>query len=180
MKKIIMALAVVAIATVGQAAAFAWSTTGTIHPATDSSATLSFTAYLINSSTITQGDLLTALRNGGSITDYSALSTFTGSGKVTSTKFNFDIDTGKNLSAYFVIVDGDNVFLSKTVTKAAQATSDATLAFASQSAASSSVFGSDVAYGAAGWYGTAAVPEPTSAMLIVLGVAALALRRKQK
>ena len=33
---------------------------------------------------------------------------------------------------------------------------------------------------AAGWYTTAAVPEPTSGLLLLLGVAGLALRRKQK
>ncbi len=181
MKRIIMAMAVAAIATVGQAAAFSWSTTGTIYSASDSSTALSsFTAYLIDSSTITQGDLLTALRNGGAITDYSALSTFTGSGKIATTSFNVSLSAGTSLSAYFVIVDGDNVYLSKTSAKAATETGTSPLNFGSQSSPSKTVFDSDTAYSAAGWYGTAAVPEPTSAMLLVLGVAALALRRKQK
>ena len=180
MKRIIMALAVAAIATVGQAAAFSWSTVGTIYSASDSSTALSsFTAYLSDSSTITQGDLLTALRNGGTITDYSALSTFTGSGKITTTRFDVSLSAGRSLSAYFVIVDGDNVYLSKTGSGAAQDVGTKAINFGNQSSPSKTVFDSDTAYSAAGWYGTAAVPEPTSAMLLVLGVAALALRRKR-
>ena len=177
MKKILVAFAIAMAAVAGNAAAFSWSSTGTIHPASDASGTLSsFTAYLISTDTISQGDLLTALRNGGSIADYASLSTYTGSGKVNTTAFDADANS---LSAYFVIVDGDYVYLSKTATKNATATGTQNLSFGSQSTSSSTVFGSDTDYSSAGWYSTAAVPEPTSAMLLVLGVAALALRRKR-
>ena len=180
MKKLLTTIAAVACATVVNAAAFSWSSTGTIHPASDSSAALtSFTAYLIDSSTVSQGELLTALRGGAAVTDYTALSTFSGSTKISSTDFTADVATGTSLSAYFVIVDGDYTYLSKTVSKAAQDVGSASLAFGSQSTSSGSVFGNDVSYSSAGWYSTAAVPEPTSGLLLLLGMAGLALKRKR-
>ena len=54
-----------------------------------------------------------------------------------------------------------------------------TVAFASISNSSKTF--NDVAggYAGAGWYGAAAVPEPTSGLLMLLGMAGLALRRKR-
>ena len=52
--------------------------------------------------------------------------------------------------------------------------------FGQQNALSSAGF-KDVAagYAGAGWYSAAAVPEPTSGLLMLLGMAGLALRRKR-
>jgi hypothetical protein len=51
--------------------------------------------------------------------------------------------------------------------------------FGDQDAASNATFADNSAYAGAGWYAAGAVPEPTSGLLLLIGVAGLALRRKQ-
>jgi hypothetical protein len=176
MKKILAIAATIAVTAVANAASFSWSSTGTIYKPTDSTTAVSgFTAYLISTTTVTQDALVTALRDGGSITDYTALSTYTtdSAAKVATTAFTADGDQ----SAYFAIVMDDYVYISKVATKAASTVGTQNLAFGSQSTSSASVFGSDVSYANPGWYQT--VPEPTSGLLMLLGMAGLALRRRR-
>ena len=54
------------------------------------------------------------------------------------------------------------------------------VAFGAQTSVSKATFADTTAtYAGAGWYQAAAVPEPTSGLLILLGVAGLALKRKR-
>ena len=46
-------------------------------------------------------------------------------------------------------------------------------------ATAAGTFDASAGYSGAGWYSAAAVPEPTSGLLLLLGMAGLALRRKQ-
>lgn len=181
MKKLIIGLFAVVIAAGAQAAAFAWSTTGTIYGPTGASVatTGGFTAYLLDASTVSQSALVTALRDGGSITDYTALSTFNSASaaKVSSTSFTTSTPTGSSLTAYFAIVQDDYVYISGAKSGTASDVGEVTLNMGSQSTTSKSVFDSTTAYSSAGWYQT--VPEPTSGLLMLLGVASLALKRKR-
>ena len=170
----------VASAMVVNAAACTWSTTGTIYQPTDSTtAVAGFTAYLFDTTTVSQSALVAALRDGGSITDYTAMSTYTTptAAKVASTSFTQD--AGKTIEAFFAIVQDDYVYISNSKSAATADVGTATFAFLSQSTSSAKVFDSSTAYSSAGWYGTAAVPEPTSGLLMLLGMAGLALRRKR-
>lgn len=179
MKKLLVAVAAVASALVVNAAACSWSTTGTIYQPTDSTAGLAgFTAYLFDTTTVSQGALVAALRDGGSITDYTAMSSYNTptAAKVASTSFTHDEGT---INAFFAIVDGDYVYISNEKSATTAAVGTATFSFASQSTISKNVFDSSTAYSSAGWYGTAAVPEPTSGLLMLLGMAGLALRRRR-
>ena len=181
MKRLLIAFAAVVTAMVVNAAAFQWSTTGTIYGPTGASVatTGGFTAYLFDTATVTQSALVTALRDGGSITDYSALSSFTtaSAAKVSTTGFTLDVTSGTAVTAYLAIVQDDYVYISGTKAGTAQDVGTTTLNMGSQSTTSGNVFDSSTAYSSAGWYQT--VPEPTSGLLLLMGVAGLALRRKR-
>lgn len=180
MKKLLVAVAAVASALVVNAAACSWSTTGTIYQPTDSTAAVAgFTAYLFDTTTVSQSALVAALRDGGSITDYTAMSTYTTptAAKVAST--SFEQDSGKTIAAFFAIVQDDYVYISNEKSATTMDIGSATFSFMSQSTNSKNVFDSSTAVSGAGWYGTAAVPEPTSGLLMLLGMAGLALRRRR-
>lgn len=183
MKKLIIGLIAAVVAVGAQAAAFQWNTTGTIYGPTGTSvaSTGGFTAYLFDTGTVTQSALVTALRDGGSITDYTALSSYTtdSAAKVATTAFTAAYASGTSVSAYFAIVQDDYVYISGAKSATAQDVGTGSFAFGSQSTPSASVFDSTTAYSSAGWYGTAAVPEPTSGLLMLLGMAGLALRRRR-
>ena len=178
MKKLLIAFVAIASAMVVNAAACTWSTTGTIYQPTDStSAVAGFTAYLFDTTTVSQSALVAALRDGGSITDYTAMSTYTtdSAAKVAST--SFEQDSGKTINAYFAIVQDDYVYISNQKSGTTSDVGATPFSFASQSTSSKSVFDSTTAYSSAGWYQT--VPEPTSGLLMLLGMAGLALRRRR-
>lgn len=181
MKKLIIGLFAAIVAVGAQAAAFQWSTTGTIYGPTGASvaSTGGFTAYLFDTGTVTQSALVTALRDGGSITDYTALSSYTtdSAAKVATTAFTADYSSGTSVTAYFAIVQDDYVYISGAKSGTAQDVGTTTFNMGSQSTNSGNVFDSTTAYSSAGWYQT--VPEPTSGLLMLLGMAGLALKRKR-
>ena len=185
MKKVMIALAAVTLAVSAQAASFTWKTyTGqAVYQAGTSEKLGGATAYLFDSSVVSQTALLTGLFATGaekkSITDFTALSTATttSGGAITSTSFDGGA-VGETLNTYFAIVDGDNVFISSVASAVGPSTGSATLQFKSLNTPSKAVATefSGTASGA-GWY--TAVPEPTSGLLMLVGLAGLALRRRR-
>ena len=96
------------------------------------------------------------------------------SGKISAGNPSFEttkLSAGNNYDFYFVITDtnsaGKDVIFTSTIVAnvAAQQSSAATIGFGNQTTAGQT------------WE---SVPEPTSGLLLLLGVAGLALRRKQK
>ena len=186
MKKLLIALAAAVMAVGVNAASVNWTAAkGYLYDgdATNPQKITSGTAYLVLSS-YAQSDLVSAFAGGDAASTLAGLQSnaaYLGSGSVASNARIAGTGTTTETSAittYFVVFNGDKMFISDT----ADSTYDAlmaehTVAFASISNSSKSF--NDVAggYAGAGWYG--AVPEPTSGLLMLLGLAGLALRRKR-
>ena len=111
-------LGVVALATGVQAASFSWKTaTGQyVYQAGSSTKEASATAYLFDASVVSRDALIAAfVDDGKGLTDFTSLSSKeTGTaGGIASTTFTATAAEGvTSLTAYFPIIDGDNIFVS--------------------------------------------------------------------
>ena len=181
-EKLIMALTVVVCATVVQAASFNWTSSGTnaskTFYGTDGNTIAGMTVYLFDAATVSQGDLLAGLRSGDTIADYTVVASQTLDTNSRLSAKGFEYGTaGETYSFYMAIVDGDNVFISANASDAnAQASATTDVKFSGIKTATSANHG-NASYSAAGWY--QAVPEPTSGLLMLVGLAGLALRRRR-
>ena len=97
-----------------------------------------------------------------------------------STTAAFSADYTSNQQAYFVILEDGKMFVSEETTANYAATGTSPVTFADQSLVSdwdtNGFLDAKAGYSQAGWYN---VPEPTSGLLMLLGMAGLALRRKR-
>ena len=192
MKKLMIVAAVAVAALASNAASFNWSNTGGAtngviydYQANSTklySATVAYTAYLICAGDTTQADLLTAIRKGDALSDYGiagASATLNSSSKISATDTFSYGTTGNDYTFYFAILDSanDQILISDTAVAKAQESGTSAIGFSGSKTWSNQAFGED-AFSSAGWYST--VPEPTSGLLLLLGMAGLALRRKQK
>ena len=166
MKKLVIIGILMAAGMVAQAASFKW--TGTNIYGSDGTTKFTGTAEMyayLSTATVDDAVKVTDVAiNAGTIVAGPGSSTsgytYDWSGATVGSKYNF----------YMVITDGGKSFdTSSVLTKAgsAQATSTTTVAFANMQS---------VTQNASNWTN---VPEPTSALLLVLGVAGLALKRKR-
>ena len=173
MKKVLIAVAAVALAVSAQAASFKWSANAiSADPA--GGAITSYTAYLIDASVVSYADAQAAIAAGdvsfiaGSAvldTANTAAQGTTGNALINRTGGTTVADT--SYEAYFVILnDASNPTYARisttTKTGAGTAMTNTQLAFGSQAAGT--------------WV---AVPEPTSGLLMLVGLGALALRRRR-
>ena len=171
MKKVLIAVAAVALAVSAQAASFKWSATA-ITPDPDGGAVTSYTAYLIDASVVSYADAQAAIAAGdisfiaGSAILDSA-NTIAGGSNARINRTGGTTTEGTSYTTYFVVLnDAANptqALLAKaTATGVGQAMTDTAFTFGSQSGAT--------------W---TAVPEPTSGLLMLVGLGALALRRRR-
>ena len=191
MKKIMIACVAVAMAVAAQAASVNWTITNVYSPSdsTAKAAAGSVSAWMFvtaNSTDVTTGIPVTTLAavqavlDSGDLTGLASLAathkTNGSAGNITGASglpTNFSSGT---LTAFAVVVDSadlasaENYYLVSGGT-----TKDAT--FTSATGAKTLIWGDQTSYtqGAGKW---TAVPEPTSGLLMLLGLAGLALRRK--
>ena len=192
MKKLMIALAVAACAVAANAAAFNWTSSGTATAKTINSkegtalysATTPYTLYLFDAGVTSQDALLAGLRGSKAITEFTSVTsqTLASNSRITDQEFSYG-SAGTEYNFYMAIVNGDDVFLSASKAAMGQASDVSNLSFSGLNTATKKVFAdSDATFAAngAGWYSTAAaVPEPTSGLLMLLGMAGLALRRRR-
>ena len=152
MKKLLILAAVLVAGVAANAASFKWSA-GNIYASNGTDKfTGDVTLYAIISGTETAVSTVTA----------------SSSGAVATTTFSNDaLVAGNYYDFYFVIEDNGKTFTSTYKNVGAQATSTAAITFGNMASATQN---------ASNW---AAVPEPTSGLLLLLGMAGLALKRKR-
>ena len=194
MKKLMIVATVAMAAIASQSAQFTWktgavSTTGpVVLPGTVSGSLAEATAYIFADGA--QQTVLDSFFTDGTISagalDGSTMST---AGKIagkTAEPFTYGGEgVAAHLDAFFAVVQtvGDQkyLFISDIASGDAAATGSKQLSFnATAAGANLTTFGaSDTkTYSKVGWY-TASVPEPTSGLLMLLGFAGLALRRRR-
>ena len=185
MKKLMIMVALVAATASANAAAYAWkASTGRLFDGqgTESANRYAGTGYLFAAGTVAQSDIVAALIDGSLSTVLGttlAENTFTG-GRASDFSSAFDATSLEN--AYFVVTgkdkDGnDGVYISDYATITASDVGNSQVAFGSQNSYSSAFKDATAGYKGAGWY--SAAPEPTSGLLLLLGMAGLALKRKR-
>ena len=145
---------------------------------------------------ISQQSLLEALRGGSTMTSTGikenvlAISETSEAGKIKSVGFTTQNDNAGaanyraltasgDLGYYMVLVNGSDVMLGPDATSKADETFGTDITPAIKRTKYHMDDDGTKNFSSGGWYSTAAVPEPTSGLLLLLGVAGIALRRRR-
>ena len=192
MKKLMIAACAVAFAAGVQAASVNWASSGAFYDTAGDpdwpTVAEGTTAYFVFASSYAQSDLvadfaagsvdmakLTAI-NSGSIADDGTVAKVTGSTTTLS----------GSQDAYIVILkDAENMFISDVVNNTIDQLDVTLYGFTEAETGDIWALNGDASagYSGAGWYsassGPTPIPEPTSGLLLLLGVAGLALRRRR-
>ena len=186
MKKLIIAACAVAFAAGVQAASISWKTTGAFYDTAGdpnwNTVAAGTTAYFVFVNSYAQSDLVADFA-AGSVNN--AKLTAINSGTV-GADGTVALVSGSTTSlsgsqgAYVVLFEGtDNMFISDTRTLTIDELMGSTYTF--DEALTGDIWADNglatAGYSAPGWY--SAAPEPTSGLLLILGMAGLALKRKR-
>ena len=183
MKKLMMFAACAMLVAVTNAAAVGWSLAGATGYAGDA-----YQFFVVGQNGVSSVATITALLDAGTSTaDYafgSGTVAANGSAIVAAAKSGKTLDAGTTYNSFFVVFDSDT--LTSGSTKYAVVSEASTLTQSPSATAANITFvaGNQATFLsiASDWksYGTSsAVPEPTSGLLMLLGMAGLALRRKR-
>lgn len=191
MKKLLVAFAVAAFAVTANAATYAWSNPYGLdaYNQPNDAAFAAGTIYLMSGDASSQAAFITTVL---AATDYQAafnsqVASAVKTGTLTADgTFNggasIEFEASESYSYYQVMIDTVNngVYVSELMSGEGSAVGTNPLDFYNDAAYANAAFGSDVkTFSGAGWYTAAAVPEPTSGLLMLVGLAGLALRRRR-
>ena len=170
MKKLIITAAIVCVAAVSQAAAVAWSLTG-VSDSPANSAAAGWVAYFMDGSTYSTFSGTAADQIGAYCAANYTYTATTAAGRtgVQASATSGTYSGGDEVSAYIVLFDAADATAAKYY--AATAVDTKTVP------SSGNLSWSKTMAQTSGWT-TTAVPEPTSGLLLLLGMAGLALKRK--
>jgi hypothetical protein len=177
MKKIMLALAVAMIAGMTQAAAFQWNLTGVKNHTGAAPTASSPVAYTLYAWTVnTEGGVGDAVTLTGNYTG-SATSAFAAFNKTTGAS---DLAAGTQYYVQVILKDGAWTYES-AIAKTAATPDNGNLTINFTTGAGFAESGAKVNFTGTnyGWTQTTDVPEPTSGLLLLLGVAGLTLKRKR-
>jgi len=187
MKKIMMAVAIVCAAAMTQAAAYNWqssstSSKGKLYAGNSSLAYGTYgavTLYMFDAATYAQETAFAALKAGTLDTTKAVTSTTLASTSKITTK-SFDYGTqGEKYDFYFAtVLDSKNFYISSMMEDKINPTSGSTpLTYADLDTTSKTTKAAGATFAGAGFYN---IPEPTSGLLLLVGMAGLVLRRGRR
>ena len=186
MKKLMFALAAASLVGLVHAAQANWKyTANNIYNGAGETGATKYTgnAYIFNAGTVSQEDIFIAFKGNYLSFDITQQEGYLANGTaengiIAASKNTFSaFEQGSGAhNFFFVLIDGDKMYLSSTKNDVFAGTTDTAvgIAFGNQGANSKL---SDFGYQGTGTWSV--VPEPTSGLMILLGLAGLALRRKQ-
>lgn len=181
MKKLIVTAIAIAMGFAVHAASYSWGMYGYINNGDGAYGAIDdTTAYLFNADTLSQADMVAAFYAGTLDLAGSAISSSdaTVEGVAFTNPFDYTGATS-DWTAYFAVIQNDKLYISDVTTAQYSDVGTSDILFDDQDGPSNATFADNSAYAGAGWYAAGAVPEPTSGLLLLIGVAGLALRRKQ-
>ena len=172
MKKLIMVAAIVCAATFAHAASMAWGISG-VTASPDAAAAANWKAYFMDGSTYTAFSALAADEVAAYVTANKLYETVTASGRtgVNANATSGTYSAGDDVSGYMVIFNNANpasaTYYAYTPSETVKVPGAGNLQFTR-----------DFATETSGWQSTS-LPEPTSGLLMLVGLGALALRRRR-
>ena len=174
MKKLVMAMAIALATVAAQAEMMSLQIIGICRAVTDEN--INANGYLIYSDTLSQSDAVAAFYSAGASSYESTIASSPAlalAGYIDEASWVGMEEVSRISEMYVLCFDQDNMYVSPVATLAGNninINAFDTMGAAAMSASSG--------YQRPGWY-TQSVPEPTSGLLMLLGVAGLALKRRR-